>query len=123
MNTDIKYSTLENVEIGEVFVINLKGKLYLGWRKEDCFYQCVNNTGGTGSFNLDQLEMDEYVVILGNTSTINDVVRVAPWALGRSGKSGIPSHPAGLDALQSLAALRMAVETAESLKNLITTEL
>ncbi len=123
MNTDIKYSTLENVEVGEVFIINIKATIYLGWRKEEFFYQSIDSNGKTGAFIMDALDMEDNVIIVGNTTSLTEVQRLAPWFVGEHSSPKITNTTFGLSALQSMAAVKTAMHCAEVARNTITKDL
>jgi len=114
MNINVKYATLATVEINEVFVINLHDRIYMGWKQDEITYRSIDSLGTVGHFNLNTIEAERDVFVIGNTTSLIDVQHYAPWFVGeRDNANTRVGGTAALDALQGISALRLAVKAAQ----------
>ncbi|ECR9820453.1 hypothetical protein MQ524_000438 [Salmonella enterica] len=121
MNITIKLVTFVAVEVNEVFVINVNGSIYMGWRQEETIYRCIDSHGTQGHFDLSSIESNRDVVVIGNTTSYSDVQHYAPWFVGERTQSHTRvGGSAALNALQGVSAMRLAIEAATVTRNIAT---
>ena len=124
MNITIKLVTFAAVEVNEVFVINVNGSIYMGWRQDETIYQCIDSRGAQCLFDLESVESNSDVVVIGNTTSYSDVQHYAPWFVGERTQSHTRvGGSAALNALQGIAAIRLTLDTADVVHNLNTKDL
>ena len=114
MNIHMRFTTFAEVENTEVFVINLHGRCYMGWRQEETIWRSIDYTGASGQFDLNAIDSETDVFVIGTTTQLADVRNYAHWFVSESAeRQRHAAYLTSLEALQSMAALRQVTQVTE----------
>lgn len=113
MNVGIKFSTYAALEVHEAFVINIHGRIYMGWKESDLIVRSINSLEVQGEFNSSNIEASHDVVVIGTTDNFIDVQRYAHWFVGDYPAAGNAGVNAAFETLQGVSTLRLAIQAAD----------